>query len=109
MLSRPERGLPLLTGGAADLTAAPHDLRAAIAWSYDLLSEDEQTLFRRLSVFAGGWTLEAAEAVAGPSESGDHRLDVLAGMETLSEHSLVHAVDTPGASIEPRFGMLETI
>src|SRR4029079_11342097 len=57
--------LALLTGGARDLPARPQNPHATIAWTYDLLDVREQTLFARLSVFAGGFTLEAAEAVCG--------------------------------------------
>ena len=62
---RMERVLPLLTGGGADLPARQKTLRSTIEWSYGLLAQHEQRLFRELSVFAGGGRLEAAEAVTG--------------------------------------------
>ena len=93
LLERLERRLPILTGTRRDLPERQRTLRAAIAWSYDLLSPAEQSLFRHLSVFAGGWTLEAAETVCGAE------LDVL---ESLIDKSLVRAEDE-------RFLMLETI
>ncbi|HEY7036035.1 MAG TPA: AAA family ATPase [Thermomicrobiales bacterium] len=68
MLLRLDQRLPLLTQGARDHPLRLQTLRNAIAWSHDLLSADEQTLFRRLAVFAGGFTLEAAEAVAGDGQ-----------------------------------------
>ena len=107
MLGRLEQRLPLLTGGARDLPLRQQTLRATIAWSYDLLTDGERKLFRRLSVFAGGWTLEAAEAVAGGPQSGELELDVVTGMEALAEHSLVH--QPIGDTGEARFTMLETI
>jgi tetratricopeptide (TPR) repeat protein len=93
-----------LTGGARDLPERQQTLRAAIDWSYHLLEPDEQTLFGRLAVFAGGWTLEAAEAIC----TAEHDLlAVLDGLQSLIEKSLVQQDDRPGS--EPRFSMLETI
>jgi predicted ATPase/class 3 adenylate cyclase len=103
LLARLEQRLPLLTGGPRDAPERQRTLRNTIAWSYDLLSEDEQSLFRRLAVFAGGMTLDAAEAVVNPT--GD--LDVLSGVEGLIEHSLLR--QDRGVAGEPRFTMLETI
>ena len=96
-------GCPLLTGGARDAPARQQTLRNTIAWSYDLLTPEEQALFRRLAVFAGGATFEAVEAVANP----DGSLDVFGGLERLLEHSLLRQED--GTDGEPRFTMLETI
>jgi predicted ATPase/class 3 adenylate cyclase len=103
LLARLEKRLPLLIGGARDAPERQRTLRNTIAWSYELLREDEQALFRRLAVFAGGMTLEAAEAVANPA--GD--LDVFGGVERLIEHSLLR--QDMGVAGEPRFTMLETI
>ena len=89
--------------GPRDAPARQRTLRDAIAWSHDLLEGDEPTLFRRLAVFSGGWTLEAAEAVV----SDDGALDVFTGITALADKSLVRPVATTGP--DPRFGMLETI
>jgi predicted ATPase/class 3 adenylate cyclase len=102
LLSRLERRLPLLTGGRRDAPERQRTLRDTIAWSYDLLAPDECQLFRRLGVFVGGWTMEAAEAVANP----EGNLDVLGGLTSLVEMSLVRLDETEA---EPRFRMLETI
>ncbi len=107
LLSRLEQRLPLLTGGARDAPARQQTLQGAIGWSYDLLEPDEQKLFRRLSVFAGGWTLEAAEAVAGSPGSGELGLDVLEGLERLAQHSLLRQEEGLGGTCH--YLMLETI
>ena len=96
LLERLERRLPLLVGGPRDVDERQQTLRAAIDWSYDLLSPDEQRLFRRLAVFSGGFDVAAAEAVA------DGELDTL---QSLLDKSLVRQV----AGASARFDMLETI
>jgi predicted ATPase len=103
LLTRLEHSLSLLTSGARDAPARQRTLRETIAWSSDLLSVEEQALFRHLSVFVGGWTLEAAEAVVDP----DGNPDVLEGLASLVDKSLVHRREQPDRSV--RFGMLETV
>jgi non-specific serine/threonine protein kinase len=98
--------LRLLTGGARNLPARQQTLREAIAWSYDLLDPAEQTLFRRLAVFAGGCTLEAAETVAGDASAGPALL-ILDGVASLIDKSLLLRTGRPNS--EPRFSMLATI
>ncbi|MBA2313002.1 MAG: tetratricopeptide repeat protein [Actinobacteria bacterium] len=88
--------------GRRDASERQRTLRGAISWSYELLSEDEQRLFRRLAVLAGGWSLEAAEVVC---DRGDLDLEVLDGLASLVDKSLVRAM----AGYEERFSMLETI
>jgi len=105
MRTRLANRLQLLTGGARDLPARQQTLRQAIDWSYDLLTEPEQKLFRRLSVFFGGCTLEAVEAVCDTKR--DLGVDVLDGMSSMVDKSLVR--QTEQADGEPRFVMLETI
>jgi len=105
LLARLDKRLPLLTGGARDLPARQRTMRDAIAWSYGLLDIGEQKLFRRLSVFAGGWTLEAAEEVCGVDDGVP--LDMLDGLSSLVDKSLVR--QQAGADNEPRFGMLATM
>jgi predicted ATPase len=97
--------LQLLTGGARDLPERQQTLRAAMDWSYDLLSAAEQRLFRRISVFAGGCTLEGVEAVC--DAKGDLDQDLLDGMSSLVDKSLLQQVEP--ATGESRFVMLETI
>jgi predicted ATPase/class 3 adenylate cyclase len=103
LLARLEQRLPLLTGGGRDLPARQRTMRDALAWSYDLLAPEEQALFRHLAVFAGGFTLDAAEAVAG-ADAEDH---VLEGVVALIEQSLLRSM--PGLDDEPRYQMLETV
>ena len=97
--ARLERRLDLLTGGPRDHPERHQTLRQAIAWSYDLLDETHQQLFRRLAVFVGGCTLEAIEAVG-------HGV-TLDQVEALVDHSLLRRERDPEG--EPRFSMLETI
>ena len=105
LLRRLEPRLPLLTGGPRDQPARLRTMRDAIAWSHDLLTPEEQALFRRLSVFAGGCTLEAAEAVA--AAAGEHGIGVLDGLGSLVDKSLLRPEAGPDG--EARFGMLETV
>jgi predicted ATPase/serine/threonine protein kinase len=105
MRTRLASRLQLLTGGARDLPQRQQTLRAAIDWSYDLLSPAEQKLLRRLSVFVGGCTLEGVEAVC--DTKSDLELDLLDGMSSLVDKSLVQHFEQ--AKSESRFVMLETI
>jgi predicted ATPase len=97
--------LQLLTGGARDLPQRQQTLRAAFDWSYELLNAAEQKLFRRLSVFVGGCTLEGVEAVC--DTKGDLGLDLLDGMASLVDKSLLQQVEPVKG--ESRFVMLQTI
>ena len=111
MLARLERRLPLLTHGAQDLPARQRTLRDAIAWSYELLTPAEQTLFRRMAIFVSGCTLDAAEATS-TADVGDRRWalaadDVLDGIESLIAKNLLRRVSGPDGAV--RITMLETI
>ncbi len=116
LLERLQHRLTVLTGGRRDAPDRHRALRNAIAWSYDLLSPDEQRLFRWLGVFAGGFTLATAEALCSPGRpastgsldsSADDAASVLDGLGALVEHSLVQAQQHDAA--EARFRLLETI
>ena len=105
LLRRLEHRLPLLTRGALDLPERQQSLRQTLAWSHDLLGPTEQVLFRRLAVFAGGWTLDAAESICTGADLTAP--DVLESLSMLVDASLVQrAVIDQG---EGRFSMLETI
>jgi DNA-binding NtrC family response regulator/predicted ATPase len=97
----------LLTGGSRTMLPRQQTLRALLDWSHDLLSKSEQTLLRRLSVFAGGFTLEAVEGVcAGPEVDASQTLDLLAQLVDKSM-VIVEAVDA--AAPVARYGLLDTI
>jgi predicted ATPase/class 3 adenylate cyclase len=103
LTGRQESGrLATLTRGPVDMPARHQTLRYAISWSYDLLTPEEQRLFAALSVFSGGWTLEAAEQTCGSNGGGD----VPEGLMSLAEKSLIRQDARAG---EPRFTLLETI
>ena len=105
LLSRLGHRLDVLTSGAQDLPLRQQTLRATIAWSYDLLEEDEKALFRRLAVFVGDCTLEEAEAVCNANR--DLGEDVLDAVARLVDKSLVRQEEQ--TDDEPRLLMLETI
>jgi len=105
LLARLPDVLAHATSAARDLPERQRTLRATLAWSYALLDADERALFARLSVFVGGATLEAIEAVCSPT--GDGSFDVLEGVGALLDQSLLRRVE--GAEGERRWGMLETI
>ncbi|HEU5098565.1 MAG TPA: tetratricopeptide repeat protein, partial [Roseiflexaceae bacterium] len=122
LLKRLDRRLPLLTGGGLDAPARQRTLRAAIAWSYDLLGASEQALFSCLGVFVGGCTLQAADAVyrgwelgfgswglgaASPRPISQLPTPILDQMATLVDQSLLNRAE--GTGDEPRFWMFETI
>jgi tetratricopeptide (TPR) repeat protein len=105
MHSRLESSLQLLTGGAKDLPLRQQTLRGAIDWSFNLLNEAEQALFRRVSVFVGGCTLEGVEAVCNTDQ--DLEVDVLDGMESLVNKSLVQQIESLNG--DSRFALLDTV
>jgi len=101
---RLEQGLDFLSRGPSDVPVRQQTLRKTIDWSYELLGPAEQALFQRLSVFRGGWTLEAVEAVCNTRR--DLGSDVVDALSSLLDKSLVTQVDTGD---EGRFSMLETL
>ncbi|HVG34946.1 MAG TPA: protein kinase, partial [Pyrinomonadaceae bacterium] len=117
ILTRLEHSLKLLTGGARDLPARQQTMRGAISWSYDLLEEGERRLLNRLSVFAGGMTIEAAEkvcddgGVVGEAESASRdqhpAIDILDAITSLVDKSLL--MQKEQGDVEPRLRMLELV
>ena len=105
IVARLSQSLEFLIDGPRDVPARQQTLRNTIDWSYELLSIPERTLLRRLAVFVGGWTLEGAEAVCNAGR--DVGLDVVSGVASLVDKSLVHLVAANGS--EPRFDMLGTL
>jgi len=102
-----EPRLALLTGGPRDLPPRQQTMRVTLDWSYHLLAPEEQVLFVRLAVFAGGWTLGAAEDACGAALPGGRAPDVPAGLEALVAQSLVRCVRDERGGV--RFAMLETV
>lgn len=107
LLSRLTSSLSYLDHGPQDLPERQRTMRNTIAWSYNLLTADEQAIFQRLSIFTGGWTLDAALALcAGPGQEAD----VMAGLAGLRSKSLVSEAASKKTSPDgPRLAMLETI
>jgi len=107
LLARLDQGLAVLTGTSRDVPARQQTLRNTISWSYNLLDAAEQRLFRRLSVFVGGCTLEAVEAVCADAPDGGEAGQVLERVASLIDKSLLQQTEQEGQ--EPRLLMLETI
>jgi non-specific serine/threonine protein kinase len=111
LLARLDRRLPLLTGGHRDAPVRQQTLRATIAWSHDLLEPGERAVCRRLAVFAGGFTLDAATEVAGAS-GGEDAADVFGVVASLVDKSLIRRLPTNEGGpdgVTPRFDLLETV
>jgi predicted ATPase len=104
LLSRLEESFDILRSRAPDLPERQQTLRTTLEWSHQLLREAEQSLLARLSVFAGSFTLEAAEAVCDP----DGSLEIMDSLTGLLDNSLILTAEDPDY-VEPRFRMLETV
>lgn len=102
LLDRLAKRLLELTGGPRDAPTRHQTIRDTIAWSHDLLAPEERDVFVQLGVFAGGWAVEAAEAIVSPQHS-----DILGSLARLVDQSLVQVATRPGG--EPRFNLLETV
>lgn len=109
LISRLEHRLPVLTGGSRDAPDRLRTMRNAIEWSHDLLTAEEQAIFRRVSPFIGGFSLDALSAVALPATGSGTTTDWVAIdlVSSLMDQSLVY--QTEGPDSEPRFFMMETI
>jgi predicted ATPase/class 3 adenylate cyclase len=109
ILARLDNRLTLLTGGGRDRPERQQTLRGAIAWSHDLLDRPEETLLRRLAVFAGGWSLDAAEAIV--DFGTDTPRSIFDGLDALHDASLIRLQESTDrdAAAAPRFAMLQTI
>ncbi len=107
LLARLDHRLALLTGGARDLPERQQTLRATIAWSYDILPPAEQAIFRRLAVFPGGCTLDAAEFVLGDPALNPAIDDVLSGLSALVDNSLLYVTIDPDGTA--RYRTLDTV
>lgn len=105
LLERLVRGFEVLRGGTRDLPERQQTLDRAINWSYNLLSEDERRLLRRLSVFVGGWTFEAADAVCNTEDQ--QWIDIFDGLERLMDFNLIQPPEEVNGEL--RLKMLETI
>ena len=110
LLPRLSHSLSLLTKGLPSLPERHQTLRNTIRWSYELLEEEEQFLFRLLSVFVGGFTIEAAEALFASVAIGKkEQLTALDGLDSLIDKSLLHSSGSADEEREPRLEMLETL
>lgn len=106
LLERLRDPLSVLVGGARDLPQRQHTLRDTLDWSYNLLDAQHQMLFRRLSVFVGGATMEAIEAVCDTRQ--DLGMDLWQGLELLADNNLIRSQGGEAGG-EPRFAMYETM
>ena len=107
LLARLGQSLAVLTRGARDVPARQQTLLNTIEWSYHLLDAEEQQLYRHLSVFVGGCTLEAIEAICTALDDGNKTIRVLDGVASLMDKSFLQQAEQEGE--EPRLTMLETI
>jgi non-specific serine/threonine protein kinase len=105
ILEQLSRTMDLLVAHQSDRPERHQSLRAAIQWSEELLPPDAQTLFRRLAIFAGGWTVDAAEAIC--MDQADERPRLMESLRILADHHLIAA--SAHSDGHPRFGMLQTI